>query len=300
MNVSVLRKRARRVSIVKAPPAPRMPGEDTLIPNRRSGARKRTLSARTRDIYRRDWAHFVGWCNSHRLQPLPCRAETLIRYLDEQAPHNPRSVVYRELIVVCRTHRADGKPSPRTYPAVRAWLKAYRDNPALPQAQAQPLTPEMLKTTAKHLYAVATDKNTLARYRATAIRDRAYLLIGRGASLRPLDIKQLKVEDITVDKRGLNVHLRRSAIMGGDVVVELPRGRTPAVCPVDAWKAWLKLAPADDDTPAFRQITSGEVRDRVLAPIDQCILIKRAVHSAGIDASQLSEHSISAAFSDAK
>lgn len=300
MTVSVPRKRVRRANTAKLTAVARIPGEDVRLPSSRKGPRKRTLSTKTRDIYRRDWAHFVGWCSAHRLQPLPCRAETLLRYLDEQAPYIPRSVIYRELIVICRTHRAEGKPSPRTYPPVRAWLKAYRNDPSLPRAQAKPITPEMLKITAKHLYELSSDRNTLPRYRSTAVRDRALLLIGRGASLRPLDVKSLTIADVAVEKRGLTVSLRRSAIMGGDIVIDLARGRTPALCPVDAWQAWMKLAAGTPDTHAFRQLTNGEVRDRVLAPIDLCILIKRAVHAAGVESSQLNEHSLSAAFSDAK
>ncbi len=298
MTASVSLMRARRASVVHASALPRVPGEDIRLPKHRNGSRKRTLSAKTKEIYRRDWAHFVGWCQAHRLQPLPCRPDTLVRYLDEQAPHVPRSVIYRELIVICRTHRAEGKPSPRSHPPVRAWLKAYRDDPSLPRNLAKPITTEMLKQTAKHLYALGQDQKALPRYRVTAIRDRALLLIGRGARLRPLDIKELKVGDIEITKRGLAVSLRRSAILGGDIVIDLPRSKTLAHCPVDAWQSWLKLAPAEPDTIAFRLITHGEVRDKLLAPIDQCILIKRAVHAAGIDASQLSEHSLSAGADD--
>lgn len=299
MTASVPLKRARRASVAHSSPAlPRVPGEDIRLPKHRNGSRKRTLSAKTKEIYRRDWAHFVGWCQSHRLQPLPCRPDTLVRYLDEQAPYVPRSVIYRELIVICRTHRAEGKPSPRSHPPVRAWLKTYRNDPSLPRNLAQPITPDMLKQTAKHLYALSQDGNALPRYRVTAIRDRAFLLIGRGARLRPLDIKELTVGDLEITKRGLAVSLRRSPILGGDIVIELPRNKVAAQCPVDAWQAWLKAGSSTPDTVAFRLITHGEVRDRLLAPIDQCILIKRAVHAAGIDASQLSEHSLSAGATD--
>jgi len=300
MAASVSRKRGRRAPAPKSTRLPPIPGESLRLPGSRPGPRKRVLSEKTRDIYRRDWANFVAWCASHRLQPLPCRAETLIRYLDEHAPHSPRSVIYRELIVICRTHRAEDKPSPRTYPAVRAWLKTYRSDTSLPHARAMPITPEILKTTAKHLYTLATGKGVLDRYRVTAVRDRALLLIGRGANLRPLDIRTLTVGDIEVEPRGLTVHLSRSAILGGDVVVTLRRSKTLALCPVDAWRAWLKAAPHTPETPAFRLITNGEVRDRVLAPIDVCILLKRAVHAAGENPTPITEHSLSAAFSDAK
>lgn len=300
MAASVSRKRGRPAPASKATRLPPIPGESQRLPGSRPGPRKRTLSPKTREVYRRDWANFVAWCASHRLQPLPCRAETLIRYLNEHAPHSPRSVIYRELIVVCRTHRAEDKPSPRAYPAVRAWLKTYRSNASLPDARATPITPEILKTTAKHLYSLATDKKLRDRHRVTAIRDRALLLIGRGANLRPLDIRTLTVSDIEVETRGLTVRLSRSAILGGDVVVTLRRSKTPALCPVDAWRAWLKAAPYTSETTAFRLITSGEVRDRVLAPIDVCIALKRAVHAAGGDPEPISEHSLSAAFADTK
>ena len=297
---------ARPTTEAKSGPRPiaRMPGEGTLIPSGRQGAdasklkRKKTggLSPRTRDVYRRDWQRFVQWCKTNRVQPLPARPETMIRYLDERAAENTRSVIYRELIVICRTHRAEGLRSPRQYPLVHKWLRAYRTEKDVPRA-ATAIQTAHFHSMIQRLYEVGrveSDLVTQKRKRLAAIRDRALFLFAKGAGMRRLEIRKLLVGDVAITKEGVVLTLNRSRLLGGTTTITLPRHESPAMCPVNAWQAWIKLAPAEADAPAFRELGGSGARDKPVGPTDVCIAVKRALHAVGVDPTPYTDDSLAA------
>lgn len=282
-------------------PIVRIPGEGTVLPGGRGRApAKRTragLSLRTREVYRRDWSRFANWCKSNRVQPLPCRPETLIRYLDERATQSPRTVLYRELIVICRTHRAEGQRSPRQYPLVRKWLRNYQDDAGLARPAATPIQAPHYKAMVTRLYQLSTSDKTTSgeqRRKLAAIRDRALIVIGRSAKLRRINIRKLTMGDVTVTAAGLELKLRRSRAQGGPTQVILPRVQPVALCPVDAWQAWAKFAGTSPDASAFRLVGTSGVRDKSVAPTDICIAIKRAIHAVGVDPTPYTDESLAA------
>lgn len=282
-------------------PIVRLPGEGTILPGGRSRApAKRTrkgLSLRTREVYRRDWSRFANWCKANRVQALPCRPETLIRFLDERAAEAPRTVLYRELIVICRTHRAEGERSPRQYPLVRKWLRNYQDDPGLSRPAATPIQATHYKAMVTRLYELGTTEHQSSghqRRALAAIRDRALIVIGRSAKLRRINIRRLTVGDIAVTAAGLELSLRRSKAQGGATTITLPRVKPIALCPVDAWQSWAKFAAGDPTANAFRLVGSNGVRDKPVAPTDICIAIKRAIHAIGVDPTPYTDESLSA------
>lgn len=279
----------------------RIPGEGRLLPTRRNEAGtkalRRGLSERTREVYRRDWHRFVTWCKANRVNELPCRPETLIRFLDSRAAVAPRSVINRELIVICRTHRAEGERSPRLHPLVRKWIRNYQDDPAMTQPAAPPIQAAHFKAMISRLYALAQapqGSNGQERRRLVAIRDRALMLIGKGARLQRLDFRKLAAADISVHAGGLEVRLRRSKHRGGDTTVKLARVKPVAMCPVDAWETWVAALPDDESTPAFPILGVSGPRDRPMGPTDMCIAIKRAIHAVGIDPTPYTDDSLAA------
>lgn len=282
-------------------PIVRIPGEGTVLPGGRSReapkVTRRGLSLRTREVYRRDWMRFANWCKANRVQSLPCRPEALIRYLDERAAGAPRTVLYRELIVICRTHRAEGERSPRQYPLVRKWLRNYQDDPGLPRPSAAPIQAAHFRAMVMRLYELGKadgDSPSQQRKQLGAVRDRALLLLGRGAGLRRLDIRKLTIGDINVAGTGLEIALRRSKSQGGAVVVKLASAKPVAMCPVDAWQQWIADAPGAADAPAFRVLGGSSVRDKPVSPTDVCIVIKRAIHAVGIDPTPYTDDSLAA------
>lgn len=283
-------------------PTQRMPGEGALIPAGRHGdgptkIKRKGLSLRTREVYRRDWGRFASWCKTNRVQALPCRPETLIRYLDERAAQCPRTVLYRELIVICRTHRAEGERSPRQYPLVRKWLRNYRDDAGLSVPSAAAIQTAHLVAMAARLHQAAqsTDESPKGqRKRLAAIRDRALILVGKAAQMRRLDIRRLTMGDVTVTAAGLEVTLRRSKLLGGRTVATLARKKPVSLCPVDAWQAWAAAAPATPDAPAFRVLGTSGAREKAIGPTDICIVIKRAIHAVGVDPTPYTDESLAA------
>lgn len=286
-------------------PIARIPGESTLIPSGRQaadvtkGRRKSggSLSIRTREVYRRDWNRFASWCKANRVQPLPARPETLIRYLDERAAQNTRSVVYRELIVICRTHRAEGLRSPRQYPLLRKWLRNYRDDQGLPRPTAATIQTAHMHAMLTRLYEVGRTESDLVtqnRKRLAAIRDRALFTLAKGAGLRRLEIRKLMLGDVEVTRDGLVLTLNRSRLLGGTTQVTLPRNENAALCPVNAWQAWVKAAPAAASAHAFRELGASGAREKPMGPTDICIAVKRAIHAVGVDPTPYTDDSLAA------
>lgn len=297
------RPNARPATESKSGPRPiaRIPGEGRLLPSRRNeaGGRsvRRGLSERTREVYRRDWHRFASWCKANRVNELPCRPETLIRYLDHRAAHAPRSVLNRELIVICRTHRAEGERSPRQFPLVRKWLRNYQDDPGLARPAAPPIQATHLRAMISRLHELAQTDETAggpARRRLVALRDRALILIGKSAHLRRLDFRKLTRADVNVVTGGLELTLRRSRALGGTTKIVLHRVRPPLLCPVDAWQAWIGAVDGDATDPAFPLLGTNGPRDKPVGPTDICISIKRAIHAVGIDPTPYTDDSLAA------
>jgi hypothetical protein len=255
------------------------------------------LSVRTREVYRRDWNRFTNWCKANRVQPLPCRPEALIRYLDERAAQAPRTVLYRELIVICRTHRVEGERSPRQYPLVRKWLRNYQDDPGLPRPAAAPIQTSHLKAMVARLAQLGdgpTQSASQERRRLTARRDRALILVGKAAGLRRLDIRRLTFADVAVDSEGLQLTLQRSKAQGGSEALVLARATPTELCPVQAWEAWAEVATGKPEAPAFPVLSGSGIRDKAVGPTDICIAIKRAIHAVGIDPTPYTDDSLAA------
>lgn len=276
-----------------------MPGEGRLLHVQAGGANngRRGLSERTREVYRRDWNRYANWCKANRVKPLPCRPETLIRYLDHRATHAPRSVLNRELIVICRTHRAEGEHSPRQHPLVSKWLRNYKDDPALAQPAAPTIQAAHFRAMAARLHETATEgpgSGGPQRRRLVALRDRALILIGKAARLRRLDFRKLTRADVNVVHGGLELTLRRSRAQGGTTKIVLQRVRPVALCPVDAWQAWIAEAKTSASAPAFPLLGTSGPRDNPVGLTDICIALKRALHSAGVDPTPYTEESLAA------
>jgi integrase len=86
------------------------------------------------------------------------------------------------------------------------------------------------------------------------LRDRALLLVGFAAALRPSEIASLTIEHITRHTDGIELFLpwRKNDQDARGTKLWLPEGRTD-LCPVAALEAWLAAA-AITEGPLFRRI----------------------------------------------
>jgi integrase len=142
------------------------------------------------------------------------------------------------------------------------------------------------------------------------LRDRALLLVGFAAALRPSEITRLTFEHATHHADGIELFLpwRKNDQDARGTKLWLPKGRTD-LCPVTALEAWLAIA-AIAEGPLFRRIWRlppprvprgtwrKPVADRYrigTSPIDTdsiALIVKNWTGLAGFDAAGFAGHSL--------
>jgi integrase len=117
------------------------------------------------------------------------------------------------------------------------------------------------------------------------LRDRAMLLVGYAAGLRPSELVSLDVSDLTVVEDGLAMSLMRGRIV-------IPYGVDPDLCPVLAWEDW-EAAAGLTAGPAFRSIDrDGRLGLTRLGEKAITRMVQRAAERAGLDESRYSALSL--------
>jgi integrase len=117
------------------------------------------------------------------------------------------------------------------------------------------------------------------------LRDRALLLIGYVAALRPSELVSLDVSDLTVVDDGLAVSLMRGRIV-------IPYGVEPDLCPVVAWEDW-EAAAGLTAGPAFRSVDrDGRLGLTRLGEKAITRIVQRAAERAGLDDARYSAISL--------
>jgi len=142
------------------------------------------------------------------------------------------------------------------------------------------------------------------------LRDRALLLVGFAAALRPSEIAGLALDHVTHHADGIELFLpwRKNDQDARGTRLWLPQGRTD-LCPVKALEAWL-VAAAFSEGPLFRRIwrlppprvakgakpRPSPARYRVGSdPIDTdsiALIVKKRTGLAGFDGAAFAGHSL--------
>lgn len=218
--------------------------------------------------YRADWAAFRAWCAARELPALPAAAPTVARYLDDVARQHKVATVRRRLAAVRAAHLDAGAPSPTGSAPVRlavaraAWRQRGRARTTVP------LGVEELRSMSRALPTSLAGR-----------RDRALLLLGYGAGLRPGELARLPTRDVRAVGAGLQVQIPRG-------VVVVPFGSAPELCAVAAWARWRRAAGLTGGA-AFRAVDRhGRVADDGLGPKAVLRIVRRAATAAGLDATR--------------
>ena len=131
----------------------------------------------------------------------------------------------------------------------------------------------------------------------TGKRDRALLVLGFSGALRRSELIALDVADLTPDRDGLRLHIRRSKTdqesFGHEIAI--PHGRY--LRPVEAVQDWLQSAGIANG-PIFRPVSrSGRVRgaERLTAK-SVAAIVKTYAARVGLKADDFSGHSLRAGF----
>lgn len=212
--------------------------------------------ANTKRAYDSDWRVWNAFCEAIDVPPLTYSPGLLVAFVaylekgDEARGVRPAApnTIRRRLsgaVVMLRHHGVtvpkDGsKPARDAADAVERRLAETNEKRGRGQAKA------LLVDDVVHICETLPD--TLAGH-----RDRALLLVGFAIGARRDELARLQVDDLTVEDRGLLVHVRTSKTGINREPNRVPYGRQAISCPVRAWLAWLRHSGITDG-PAFRRV----------------------------------------------
>ena len=262
--------------------------------------RRAARAENTRRAYRAAVAAFTAWCAAHRQTALPASPETVAAFLAAEAGRGLAVNTLRLRHAALRyLHLLAGYPPPTASPLVSATFAGIRRTHRRPLKKKTALVLEALRA------AVQAIPDTLP-----GRRDRALLLVGFAAALRPSELAALTIAHLTRHEDGIALFLpwRKNDQEAKGTTVWLPIGRTD-LCPVKALEAWLAAA-AIAEGPLFRRLwrlppprlRRGAIRKPVADryrigtnPIDTdgvALIVKKWTARAGLDGAAFAGHSL--------
>jgi site-specific recombinase XerC len=221
-----------------------------------------------------DWADFARWCVFRGETAMPAAPASVVDYIRELAASHEAATVPRRVAAIRDWHRASGLTTPTDDESVRLALTRAQWHRRRAPTHTVPLDATQLATILD-----ATPGSLVG------VRDRALLLVGYAAGLRPTELVSLDVSDLTVVDEGLAVSLMRGRIV-------IPYGAEPDLCPVFAWQDWVAAAGLTAG-PAFRSIDrDGRLGLTRLGEKAITRMVQRAAERAGLDESRYSALSL--------
>jgi integrase len=204
---------------------------------------------------------------------MPAAPSSVVDYIQAlEASHDAASVP-RRVAAIRDWHRASGLTAPDDERVRIALTRAQWHQRRAP-AHTVPLDATEL---ASLLSAIPLS--------LVGMRDRAMLLVGYAAALRPSELVSLDVSDLTVVDDGLAMSLMRGRIV-------IPYAEEPDLCPVLAWQDWVAAAGLTAG-PAFRSVDrDGRLGLTRLGEKAITRMVQRAAERAGLDESRYSALSL--------
>ena len=223
---------------------------------------------------RGDWSDFARWCVARCEIAMPAAPSSVVEYIQELAASPDAASVPRRVAAIRDWHRASGLTPPTDDERVRIALTCAQWHQRRAPGHTVPLDATELASL------LASIPLSLV-----GMRDRAMLLVGYGAALRPSELVSLDVSDLTVVDDGLSMSLMRGRIV-------IPFGIDPDLCPVLAWQDWVAAAGLTAG-PAFRSVDrDGRLGLTRLGEKAITRMVQRAADRAGLDESRYSALSL--------
>ena len=262
--------------------------------------RRAARAENTRRAYRAAVAVFTDWCAAQRQTALPASPETVAAFLAAEAGRGLAVNTLRLRHAALRyLHLLAGYPPPTASPLVSATFAGIRRAHRRPLRKKTALVIDPLRAAVQQIPATLP-----------GLRDRALLLVGFAAALRPSELAALSHEHLTRHDDGIALFLpwRKNDQEARGTTVWLPSGHTD-LCPVSALDAWLAAA-AIGEGPLFRRVwhlppprvrrgaKRKPVADRYrvgAAAIDTdsiALVVKKWTGQAGLDGAAFAGHSL--------
>jgi integrase len=184
--------------------------------------RRASRSENTRRAYRSAVARFTAWCAAHGQTALPAAPETVAAFLAAEARGNLAVNTLRLRHAAIRyLHLLAGYPPPTAAAVVTTTLAGIK------RAHRRPLNKKTALVLDRLLPAIQAIPQTLP-----GRRDRALLLVGFAAALRPSEIAGLVLAHVARHADGIELYLpwRKNDQDARGTKLWLPKGRTE-LCP---------------------------------------------------------------------
>ncbi len=254
----------------------------------------------TNRSYVKSWEQFVAWCAEHERVHLPATGQTIASYVSHmidlgRAP----STISNRLGAIRTMHTVAGHEGlPPVKPALQL-LRGYKRERARDGAgedEARPLLPPDLERMAATL-----DLSTFV-----GRRDHLVIILGFAMMARRSELSYLRIGDVVEVPEGIEVTIRsgKTDKESEGVVVPIPPGSHPLVCPVTTYHAYrVRLADTvitegglGPETPLLRSVTKhGTPRSSGIPDRTIWTVVMRLVRAAGLpDPDGYSAHSLRA------
>ncbi len=259
----------------------------TLVDRARAYAADSRASS-TRKAYLSDFASFEAWCARQGVPSAPTTPATVAVYLAALADAGRKaSTIERALAGIAWAQRARGHEWVRAHPAIAAVMTGIRRRNGTAPTQKAPVVDQELAAL------VGTLDGGLR-----GLRDCALLTMGWFGAFRRSELVALDVADVSKEREGLVVAVRRSKRdqEGRGAEKGIPYASNPALCPVRALAAWLEAARIESG-PLFRGVDQlGRVAVEGLSDRSVARIVQRAAQAAGLDPTTVAGHSLRAGF----
>ena len=255
------------------------------------------LQAATKENTRRSYQFAVEHYEVSWGGFLPATAESIARYLADQAEELSINTLKQRLAGLARWHQDQGFPDPTKAPVVRQVLKGIRAVHPYQEKQAKPLQISDLEKII--LYLDKHIQNTSQRSELLPLcRNKALLLLGFWRAFRSDELTRLKVEHITIKAGiGLEIFLPRSKTDRNNQGTTYHVPALSRLCPVNAYQDWIDLA-LFTEGPVFCGIDQwGNINATAMHPNSIIPLLRELLQKAGLTNTQsYSSHSLRRGF----
>lgn len=254
-------------------------------------------SKNTRRTYSVGWKSYSNWCQAHGTNPMgQAEKEGLVAlYATDMASKGNLKIssLSTYLAAVCSGYRDRGVTINLKATALEKTLTGIRKSLVRRPNRKSPILTDDLR---EMVASIPVEQG--GRPRLIGLRDRALLLLGFAGAFRRSELVALSVEDISTQRDGLVVLVRRSKTDQEDAGKEkvVPYGANPVTCPVRAVRDWLDAAGITEG-PIFRPIDRhGNISEDPLSGYAVSKIIKRNQYIMGKDSSKYGGHSLRAGF----
>lgn len=224
------------------------------------------------------------------LNDFECIADFLCVYAEGRSPvtvRNMYSAIRYHLL--CAGHECDYTI------AIKHLLMGLRRIHGRPANRKLPVGTEIIRQICRNL----DDRGGIK-----SLRDKCLLLIGYGGALRASEAVGVDLEHLTIDHRGITIHIPKSktdqVADGQDVTI--PRTTNPATCPVVAVEEWrgeliARRGPQGPLLPVLRRIGDPALHQvrptgRRLSTSDYREILKTLCGDVGLDRTKIGGHSL--------